>query len=271
MSDSPVSLSRLPGVWHRSLLVGADGVRDTTTTVTWVQGPARYADLRQPAGHPARSGAASLAALGFPDLIALTRQEAFAGRLRKRGDVFHWARLLDFGPVSLPDAGRLRHEDGVLVETGEHVPYVEHWQPERTGGPFAALELLDPATGSAGLLVRAGSWFGYVRDRAEPVPADAPLEDLVRGADGLERARGLVDFELSLGRIADGRWTIARSTLPHRTGARLAPALDGCSGLRVSDTDHDASPYTRTFEITAAEGPLDALHSPAPVSEGARR
>ncbi|MET8325362.1 hypothetical protein [Streptomyces sp. NPDC005181] len=122
----PPSVPELTGVWHPSLLVGADGRRDTTTAVTWVQGPARYADLRQPANHPRHRGVTSLCGLRFDELLALTRQEAFAGRLRQRSAVFHWARALDFGPVGLPDAGRLRREGAVLVArpgvvAGEHL------------------------------------------------------------------------------------------------------------------------------------------------------
>ncbi|MFB7221731.1 2OG-Fe(II) oxygenase family protein [Streptomyces sp. NPDC056227] len=102
-SALPPSVPELTGVWHRSLLVDADGHRDTTTAVTWVQGPVRYADLRQPSHHPRRPGVSALSGLGFEELLALTRQEAFAGRLRRRSDVVHWARTLGFGPVTLPD------------------------------------------------------------------------------------------------------------------------------------------------------------------------
>ena len=71
----------------------------------------------------------------------------------------------------------------------------------------------------------------------------------------------LLDFELSLGRIDHGRWTVEHSTLPHRVGAVPAPALDGCAGLVVNDARPDGTPYNRVFEITAAEGLLAALHS----------
>ncbi|MFE7387105.1 2OG-Fe(II) oxygenase family protein [Streptomyces sp. NPDC057582] len=87
----------------RRAAVAISATQDTTTAVTWVQGPVRYADLRQPSHHPRRPGVSALSGLGFEELLALTRQEAFAGRLRRRSDVFHWARTLDFGPVTLPD------------------------------------------------------------------------------------------------------------------------------------------------------------------------
>lgn len=274
----PPSVPELTGVWRRSLLVDADGRRDTTTGVTWVQGPARYADLRQPANHPRHPGVTSLSGLRFEELLALTRQEAFAGRLRQRSDVFHWARTLDFAPVALPDAGRLRREGAVLVETGVHVPYLEHWRPAHAPGPSAAVEMSDPETGCAGLLVRAGDRFALVRDRAEAVPTDTSPAELVQGAADIGRARAVLDFELSLGRIDHGRWTVERSTLPHRVGAAPAPTLDGCAGLLVSDARADGTPYTRAFEITAAEGLLAALHSAgstaltasAPAPEGNR-
>jgi hypothetical protein len=147
----------------------------------------------QPANHPRRPGVSALSGLGCEDLLALTRQEAFAGRLRRRSDVFHWARTLDFGPVTLPDAGRLRREGPC---SSRRACMSRTWN---TGAPVAPRDrpprrTLRSGDRLRGLLVRAGDWFAHVRDRAEPVTADASLEELVRGAADLGRARALLDF-----------------------------------------------------------------------------
>ncbi|GAA3979087.1 hypothetical protein [Streptomyces plumbiresistens] len=256
------ALADLAGVWRRSLLVDGDGGRDTTSAVTWVQGPAGYADLRQPAGLSRPSGTRGLGDLSFGQLLGLAGQEAFAGRLRHADGAFHWGRTVDHRPPApLPDAGRLEWRGPVLVEEGLYAPYVEHWHPvEDAGGLCAAAELVDPHSGRAGLLVRAGSWFGYARDRSEPLPAHASLTELVAGAADAVRARELLDCEVSLGRITGGHWTIERSTLPHREGRTLAPALTGGDdGFSVSDTGPDGTATPRRWEIAAAEGPLHLL------------
>ncbi|MEV0641084.1 hypothetical protein AB0I77_40425 [Streptomyces sp. NPDC050619] len=260
------ALTDLAGVWRRSLLVDGEGGRDTTTAVTWVQGPARYADLRQPAGLSHPRGTGSLNDLSFEQLLALAEQEAFAGRLSHADGAFHWGRTIDYRPpAAVPDAGRLEWRGPVLVEEGLYAPYVEHWHPAGDiGGPCAAVELVDPRSGQAGLLVRAGSWFGYARGRSEPLPAHAALTELVAGAADAGRARELLDVEVSLGRITDDRWVIDRSTLPHREGRRLAPTLtdSGGAGLSVSDTGPTGTAYPRRWEISTAEGPLHVLAAP---------
>jgi hypothetical protein len=265
MSDTAPALADLRGVWFRSLLLDAAGVRDTTTSVTWVQGPTRYADLRQPADRSQPRGITGLADLSASQLLDLTAQEAFAGRLRRLDDAYHWDRSFDFAPVALPDSGRLHRQGPALIEEGLHTPYVEHWHPApESGPPHAAVDLTDAEDGRAGLLVRTGSWFCYVRDRAVPVPAGAPLADLVRGAADLSQARLLVDLEVSLGRIATGRWTVRRSTLPHRVGADLAPRLILSERLSVADTGPGGTPRTRVFTVTTGEGALFALTAHAP-------
>ncbi len=53
------------GLWRRTLLVEADGSRDTGTEVHWLQGLTAYVDTR-----------------------------GFAGRLDQHGDVFEWSRFI---------------------------------------------------------------------------------------------------------------------------------------------------------------------------------
>ncbi|PAZ15518.1 hypothetical protein CLM62_11955 [Streptomyces sp. SA15] len=266
MTRTSPDLLELPGVWHRSLLVNGDGTRDVTSTVTWVQGATRYADLRQTADRPHPRGSRSLGDLTFGQLLDLARQEGFAGQLHHVDSAFHWKRGIDFAPTSVPDAGLLTWRGPMLVEKGLHAPYIEHWRPDTDAvTPCAAVELTDPQSGSVALLVRTGSWFGYARSRSEPLPNHAPLAELVAGAADLGRVREMLDCEVSLGRVVGDRWTVGRSTLPHRETRTLAPGLLGSAGLLISDTDASGVPYARRWEITAVEGPCDVLASiPAP-------
>jgi hypothetical protein len=262
MTRTSPALADLTGCWRRSLLVDGDGTRDTTSAVTWLQGPTRCADLRQPAGRPRPRGTGSLDDLSYEQLLELAVQEAFAGRLRLVAGAFHWERAIDFAPALLPDAGLLTWHGPVLVEEGLHAPYIEHWHRCAGAGPRrAAVELKDPGSSRVGLLVRSGSWFGYARGRAESLPSGSPLAELVSGAPHIGRAREILDCEVSFGRVTGDRWIIERSTLPHREGRPLAPALVGTCGLRVADTCPGGAGYVRRWEITAAEGPVDALAS----------
>ena len=128
-----VVASDCTGLWRRTLLVGADGARDTSTGVVWLQGVTAYVDSR-----------------------------GFAGTLHQRDDVFSWHRDIDLEPPGpFPDAGSMRWVGDVLVETGVHEHYVEHWvRDDGTRTPSGAVFLSAP-DGGAGLLVRVGDLFGW--------------------------------------------------------------------------------------------------------------
>jgi hypothetical protein len=129
----PVLASDCAGLWRRTLLIDADGTRDTGTDVTWLQGITAYVDSR-----------------------------GFAGTLSHTGDVFHWHRAVDVQPPGpFPDEGSMRWDDGVLVETGVHADYVEHWVRDGvTETSCGALFLVAP-NGDPGLLLRVGAWVGW--------------------------------------------------------------------------------------------------------------
>ncbi|MCX4751559.1 hypothetical protein OG455_39690 [Kitasatospora sp. NBC_01287] len=263
MSPSHPVLAELPGVWRRTLVREADGSTDRVTAVTWVQGPALFGDLRRPQGLDALVGRACLADLDRPRLLALCGQKAFAGTLEQRGDTFSWVRRIDLHPSApLPDAGTLRREGGVLVEKGLHEPYLEHWEPvERSPRSSAAALLTDPAAGCAGVLVRAGSWFCYARDRSVPLPAPrVPLVEQVRGCADHAAAVALLDCEVSIGRVRADRWEIVSSTLPQRIGAQLRPELSGAGDrLRIRDTDPRGLARPRDWELVRIEGQAGQL------------
>lgn len=244
----------LVGPVRRTLLVAADGSRDTTTTVLWLQGPTLFVDLRLPAGEPK-----ALGRLGGPTdlehappevLDALAAREGFAGRFGLDGDLARWDRLVDWHPqTGVPDEGTLALQGDVVVETGVHAPYVEHWRPEPPSDPgdAAAVLLHEDGTGRTGVLVRVGARFGLARSRPAPLPDGTRLADLLHAAGPADRA-ALLDCEVSLGRVEPGgRWVVELSTLPWRAGRDLAP-LD--AGRALSTTDL----VVRRWHVVSREG-----------------
>ena len=121
------------GLWRRILLIEADGSRDTGTDITWLQGITAYVDTR-----------------------------GFAGTLSQSDNVFQWHRAVDLEPPGpFPDAGSMHWGDGILVETGVHADYVEHWRRDSVAAtPCGALFLVAP-DGQPGLLMRVGDLFGW--------------------------------------------------------------------------------------------------------------
>ena len=78
--------TRLTGHWQRSLLATADGRRDTTTRVSWLQAGRLYVDLRLPVPAPETPGVSCLRDLDRTQARALAQAEGFAGRLVADGD-----------------------------------------------------------------------------------------------------------------------------------------------------------------------------------------
>jgi hypothetical protein len=125
---STVLMAECTGLWQRTLLIEADGSRDTGTDVRWLQGTTAYVDSR-----------------------------GFAGRLDQHGDIFEWSRSVDVEPPGrFPDAGRMHWEAGTLVEVGVHSDYVEHWV--RPDGPVSNCWAL---LADAAILLRVGELFGW--------------------------------------------------------------------------------------------------------------
>jgi hypothetical protein len=250
MEGPVVEISDTFGLWERSLIAWPDGRRDTTTYAGWLQGPALFADLRQPTGAPSFEGVVCLNDLGPAHFGWLARQEGFAGRFVRADAAFEWLRMVDFQSTSGDsDAGFLVFDDEVLVETGRDVPYVEHWhRATRDVAPLFAVRLQERG-GRQGFIVRAGSIFMYVRDRAEPLPFKASLADVV-GSSPPDKARALLDCEISQGRIESGAWIIERSSLPYRTGQDLAVSFSADrTSIAVADQASDGTAFTRHWAI----------------------
>lgn len=150
-----VLMTDCSGLWRRTLLIAPDGTHDTGTEVVWLQGITGYVDTR-----------------------------GFAGRLSQRDDVFEWQRLIDIEPPSpFPDAGRMRWEEGTLIEVGVHEDYVEHWvRQDGTTSPCWALFARDA------ILLRVGKQFGWADRNGVVVgaiggPQWAALDPQFNGSD----------------------------------------------------------------------------------------
>lgn len=232
---------------ERSLLIRADGSRDTTSEVTWLQAADLYCDVRRPRGFGAVIGRC-LDELDTDDLRVLATQEAFAGRLIPHPSHVEWTHAVDLQPGTAADEGTLtRVDDSTLIEHGYRDPYVEEWRITATGAVTEHL-LAEDHTGVAGLLIRVGKHFGYARARATPI-SEIPLPEQIFTAASVADARALFDCEVSLGVVDDDdRWIITVSTLPFREGTDLSPSRTGTS-LSTRDIGPDGSPVRRHWTI----------------------
>jgi hypothetical protein len=205
------------GLWKRTLLE-THSSRDTTTRVFWLQTQSWHADIRVPADRPALSGHTSLEHVSSDDLLALARQQGFAGTTEVDGDVCRWHRKLDYQPPSgFNDVGRMRFEtpDRVL-EFGVEQEYYEVWERVPSSGENWVRQMDEP-DGTPTVLLGLEPWFVFVRPRHAPLPRAEGLDALVASTASDAERRELLDFEISLGRRGiDGTQRIELSTLPWR-------------------------------------------------------
>lgn len=243
------------------MIAWPDGQCDTTTSVRWLQGLCAFIDLRQPAAAVDFSRPRTIGDLSIDQCAWLARQQGFAGRCAFDGEYFAWLRSIDFQPrTRYDDVGSLCWQDGVLVETGRDVAYVEHWHRDASAPtqPAAAVALRDADEHTAAALLRVGSVFMFARDRSVVPDTDRTLADCVAGAASLRHAQQLVDCEISFGDVRAAQFRITASSLPFRIGDALEPQF-ARERLSTLDRAADGAPLIRHWEITAGEGELDAL------------
>jgi hypothetical protein len=257
-----ICLSDVTGLWQRILIAWPDGRTDTTTEVFWLQGPCSYADLRIPAGRPARPNVTCLRDLDRTMLRFMARQEGFFGHLEIVDSVGQWHRAFDYQPdTGMADRGALAFENGILVERGIDVLYTEHWSCRSATGALMAL-LLATETGTPGCLVAAGDAFIYARGRTISLPRGTTLNQLIEGAPSLEAAQDIFDCEISFGRRFAGNWRIERSSHCFREGALLSPVLDSAGGrLVIDDVTPEGTRIKLAWRITGHESTIDAPFS----------
>lgn len=227
----------LCGLWRRVVLETPDAPPDSTTRVWWLQTPTLYVDLRVPAERKGVTSRTTLDAATNADLAALALQAGFAGQTWLDDALCRWRRDIDYQPpTGVPDEGRLRIDDGWIVEDGVHASYREVWQREddSTGDWIARRWTERDGTTDARIcfLVAGGAWFLFARARSGPALEQAPSlsELLARSAADRAARIALLDFEISLGRrdagTAPRTWRIDVSTLPHREGEALGPVAE---------------------------------------------
>ena len=186
------------GCWQRQWIEFADGSRDDTSFVVWLQLPSLMADVRL---SPAALALAGRTSLSLSDLMVLAESDS-----------------IGFQPVSaFPEPGELEwNSDGtVMMERAPSGAYVEEWHllPD-SRGPLSHSVLADGSE-----WYRAGSVGVLVRDRPLPVPQVERLSSLTDRAD-LESA---LDCEFSFCRLTGDAWVVEHSTIPARVGAILLP------------------------------------------------
>jgi hypothetical protein len=240
-----MQIADLTGLWRRSLIAWPDGRRDTTTKVQWLQGLGLFGDLRQPAPGADFSHVKSIDDLTLADCRQLAEQQAFAGDLTVVGNFFEWARLIDFQPrAAHPDVGSLRWDDGMLIEEGRDLPYVEHWHRDAEVNSQAAIGgtvLYDASTGINCVLVQVGTLLMLARDRKISLPPRESLRDCITEADSIEHARAMIDCEISLAHATSNGFRIYSSTLPYRVG-EILPA-DAPKNLSVKKREGCVTPF----------------------------
>jgi hypothetical protein len=242
----------LGGLWRRSLIVRADGSRDTETWVRWLQGLTDYIDLRQPPERPDFAGVRCLRDLTMAQLGWLAAQDGFAGQLRVSGGIFEWRRDIDFQPpADTPDRGSLTRDGDLMIEEGYHSPYIEHWHPAiGAESPICALRLRDAAAGCLGQIVRVGDVFAYARGRSTALPALPDLPACIAGAGSVTLAQDMMDCEISFGSVSTTGWTIERSTLPFKEGRRLMTRLvPDRYRIETFDVDTASRETMHTWEV----------------------
>ena len=221
--------AELIGCWQRAWIEYADGMRDDTTIVIWLQLASEMADVRVPVDRPSR-GRRSFSECSLDELRSLTASESSSGHTvctpieigadgsrRATAAWFTRGDGIGFHPVSaFPEPGLLQWQaTNVLIERAPSGAYVEEWHliPD-TRDP--GLHHVDPLGRH---VYRAGDVAIRIRDRAVPVTRQARLDELVAECgDDREAVTALVDCEFSFARRRHDAFVIEASTLPWLEG-----------------------------------------------------
>lgn len=228
--DSPIVPLELVGCWRRAWIEFADGSRDDTSTVIWLQLDRDMADLRVPADRGSVSACGGFDECALDELRVLAGSESSSGITTctpiitgddgVRRATASWSDGDDgiaFQPVSaFPEPGLLEWiADDVMIERAPSGAYVEEWRlVPNTRGP------LSHHVGADGSHVyRAGDAAMVVRDRPAPLAEAVRLTELVRRCgDDRDRLVALVDCEFSFALRRGDRFVVEASTLPWREG-----------------------------------------------------
>ena len=221
------------GCWRRAWIEYADGARDDTTTVVWLQTESTMADVRIAAVRPDLSDRAGLHECTAAELRSLAVNDASSGFTEcgpveidadgRRSSIAEWHTRgygINFQPVSVfPEPGLMSWNDNgtVMFERAPSGAYEEEWRLVP-----GSRDLLSVSHIADGTVLRAGPVAVFMRDRKVPVPRLARLQDLLDEYDAdRPMMEALLDCEFSVAELHGADWVISASTLPWREGTVL--------------------------------------------------
>lgn len=227
----PTVPDALLGCWRRAWIEYADGTRDDTSIVVWLQLASGMADVRLPGGDSPLRSRRGFDDCSLDELRLLATSESSSGFTRcspvesgadgVRRATAEWFSGDDgvaFQPITaFPEPGLLTwHSDDVLIERAPSGDYVEEWRLL----PGTRHPLEHRTDGAGHHVYRAGDAIVVVRDRPTPLSRVARLDELVAEC-GDDRAAltAIVDCEFSFARLLGDRFVIEASTLPWREGS----------------------------------------------------
>jgi hypothetical protein len=221
------------GCWIRRCIQFADGTRDTTTRVIWVQTASGMGDMRIRADRLPMPHRAGLDDCSDSELLSLSDQDCSCAmtvldETTRPHPTATWPAG-DYGfamqPVdSFPEPGwfEWREQGTCMMEWAPSGAYEEDWRLQSRVRDFA-MHLVRADAPVRTCLYIAGDHAMLARDRGVRVEQKRPLSDLV-SARLQERApvSALLDCEFSFARRRSGRrYEIQISSLPWREGATI--------------------------------------------------
>jgi hypothetical protein len=221
------------GCWRRAWIEFADGTRDDTTTVVWLQTESLMADVRIAGDRPDLSDRSGLHECSDDDLRVIASADASSGftecgPIEADADGLASATAswhtrghgVNFQPVSaFPEPGLMSwNEDAsVMIERAPSGAYVEEWRLVPGSRDLLTVVRADDET-----TYRAGPVAVFVRDRSIAIPRQARLLELLDDyAADRPMMESLLDCEFSVAELIGDDWVITASTLPWREGKVL--------------------------------------------------
>jgi hypothetical protein len=251
--------SWLLGVWSREW-IQRQGVQTSPYTVRYLQTPSLFGDVRLPLNRPKLLHATSFADLTDGELGSLAKQRGFIGHTTVGNLISTWHHEVDFQPPD-PDAdvGRIeRVGKGRMREQALDRSYTELWWSLTSGDDRFLAVRVERAGRLDRILLVAGDYFFYGRNRAKDLPAAASLDALIATTHATRsEIIAYLDCELSVGRIRVGStpWEIQYSTLPWRE----ARHLDFADRIRAGGSLGGLAPLVEAGETWTV--PVNTLNS----------
>jgi hypothetical protein len=251
--------SWLLGVWRREW-IERGGVRTSPYIVRYLQTPELFADVRLPIDRLKFLHARSFTELTDGELRILAKQRGFIGRTTIEDLVSTRHHELDFQPPDPEaDIGRIeRKGTGRMYEHGLDGSFTEAWVSLTSGDNRFLAVRVERAGRLDQILLVAGDYFFYGRNRAKDLPAAASLDSLIATTRATRsQIIAYLDCELSVGRIrgSSTSWEVQYSTLPWRE----ARELDFVGRIKTGGSVGGLAPLVEPGEIWTV--PVNTLSS----------